>query len=609
MKKHKLSLKGLLGLSGAAFLVLNAPAWGQGLAVCAAACCILWIWLWKAPLRDSLWVTLKNPAYFIFGTAACTTFAFNFYTNWYSSQIIAKICRMLHIAPMLFLMAIACLLALLSAPIAACLIGACTPTVRKLFSGKSEKGKVNAGLAFAILFACFAVGISALLRANVYYQDDGSRAVWGYKQWDYFGRYLSTGLATWVHSGHYLADAAPLPQLLACAVLAFAGVIALAVLTGRKAFSLWEVAAVVPLGLNPYFLGCYSFRFDAPYMAVSVLMGVWPVLYRKDSPHKYVAVSALGALGVCCTYQAGTGIFPMLVAVVVFQMWKEKDSLAEIGRFLGYSVLGFGLGLVLFKLMLMRPANAGYVSNDMFPLAQLVSGTAGNLGIYWRAVWNDFNGLWRVLSGGVLLSFLVRGCIGSKQPKWATLLVSLVMLLCMALLAFGLYPLLQNTLFAARAMYGVGVGLSFLAVCAAENEGHYPAKMAALLLSGAFFVFAFIYGNALNFQKTYSDFRMEQVIADVAELYAGETPADIQITGSVDICRTVQHEIAVYPVLNRLVIYNFDNSEFFLERVMAGYNPRLNVDDSSDFSRMSLVKDTMYHSIYSDGSRFLITLK
>lgn len=608
--KHNFSLsKIVLAASGAAFLLINTPPRGQSFAACAVICCLLWLWIWKTPLPDTYFAALREQRYLVWGAVLCTTFAFNFYTNWISSQVISKICRFLSVENSTFLFAAAGALALLSAPIAGYLVRACEDALHSLFSGKTEKGKFNAVAAFGILLLIFVIGISALLRANVFYQDDGCRAVWGYKQWDYFGRYLSTGLATWVHSGHYLADAAPLPQLLACAVLAFAGVITLSVLTGRNTFSLWEIAAVVPIGLNPYFLECYSFRFDAPYMALSVLLGIWPLLYRSGNPHRYIAVSALGCLGVCCTYQAGTGIFPMLVLLCALKMWQEQASASDVFRFLCRSVLGYGLGLVIFKFMLMRPADAGYVSNSMFPMAQLFRGTFRNLAIYWRAVRNDFRPLWKILCIGVVLGFLWKNITNASRSKWAAGIAGLAAVLCMVLLAFGLYPLLENTLFAARAMYGVGVGLSFIAVYNAEGSKGYPLKMTGLLLSGCFLVFALVYGNAIQNQKTYSDFRMESVVADVAELPSLEENATIHVSGSVAVCQMVKNEIAMYPVLKRLVTYRFDGSEFFMDRLIATYNLKLIRDDSMEHSNLPLVTDTMYHSIYADSSHIFVELK
>ena len=130
--------------------------------------------------------------------------------------------------------------------------------------GKADGRSVPAGRAVLILFAVYVIGFSAVLRTNFYYMDDNGRAAFGYKTWDYFGRYLSTGFSSLLHMGDYLTDIAPLPQLTALLIMAVSGVLLLYIFFDRTLFTLWELAAVVPLGLNPYFLECLSFRFDAP---------------------------------------------------------------------------------------------------------------------------------------------------------------------------------------------------------------------------------------------------------------------------------------------------------------------------------------------------------
>lgn len=41
------------------------------------------------------------------------------------------------------------------------------------------------------------------------------------------------------------------------------------------------IAAVVPLGLSPWFLECFSYKFDSPYMALSVLASVIPFIFGR----------------------------------------------------------------------------------------------------------------------------------------------------------------------------------------------------------------------------------------------------------------------------------------------------------------------------------------
>ena len=280
--------KGLLMLSGVAFLLLTVPAWVPGFAWCGVAAVLLCIAVWRLPIsRQRVRELLFNPAHVALSLAFNGSLAVNFYHNWVDSQKMQRVAGVLGMENGLFVPLCAAFFAIAAAPAAGCVISyyisAGKEDYRRTKAETLRSGEtgIPMGKALLILFAVSVVGISAILRANFYYMDDSPRAALGYKQWDYFSRYLSTALATLVHGGDYLTDAAPLPQILAMLIMAVSGILMGYIVYGRTTFSGWEQAVLSILGLNPYFLGCVSFRFDAPYMALSVLAAVVPLLYRN----------------------------------------------------------------------------------------------------------------------------------------------------------------------------------------------------------------------------------------------------------------------------------------------------------------------------------------
>lgn len=135
-----------------------------------------------------------------------------------------------------------------------------------------------------IMSGVYILGISAILRANINFSDDIGRVFEGYQAWEAFSRYLSNFLSGIIHADSFLSDISPLTQLIACVLLAAASVTVLYLITGRTRFSVWEYAAVLPLGLSPYMLECLSYKYDAPYMALSVLFSVLPLLAARNNP-------------------------------------------------------------------------------------------------------------------------------------------------------------------------------------------------------------------------------------------------------------------------------------------------------------------------------------
>lgn len=91
---------------------------------------------------------------------------------------------------------------------------------------------------FVVLLIIYVVGISAILRANFNYFDDMGRVAEGYRGWDNFGRYISYYLSILIHADNYLTDISPLPQLIAVAIMALAGVIVQDAISDKRIFSI-----------------------------------------------------------------------------------------------------------------------------------------------------------------------------------------------------------------------------------------------------------------------------------------------------------------------------------------------------------------------------------
>ncbi len=608
----------LLMVSGCAFLFLIVPAWVQGFLGAAVSAVILCLTVWQLPLtarriRDLLSRPLSQVLSLLLGLG----FGCNFYNTWQDSRYVQAIASLLGLDGTTFLLPVTAAVVLLTVPAVSGSLAYFAETIQKDYRANRDRAEgIPAAKAVWILFAVYAVGISAILRADYLYRDDFGRAAFGYKQWDYFSRYLSTALATLVHGGDYLVDVSPLPQLLAMLVVAVAGVLMLYILCDRRSFTLWEIAALVPMGLNPYFLECVSYRFDAPYMAVSVLAAVLPLLLRRDKPVVYLFASMLGILAVCTSYQAATGIFPMLVIALMLRMWNEGKPLKEVLTFCSISAAGYIFGMVFFMVVIMRPADAGYVSNAIPEAASFITNALDNLTCYFVLVRKSLR-LPRlilvVLTGAI---YLVVMTANSHRKKTAALAVTVLGMGVMTLLCFGIYPFLAEPVTAPRAMYGFGVLISIFAIAGAERPEKFLRKLPVLVLSWLFLVFSLTYGNALSAQKEYTDFRVRMVIEDLRdmEVLLEEEPVTVQLTGSIDrapILRNLPKD--AYIMLDFLLPKTFGGSEDWEKYGFYYYYDLRNVvwDKTTDLRKQELpvVKDTMYHTIRSEGTNILIELK
>lgn len=179
--------------------------------------------------------------------------------------------------------------------------------------------------------------------------EDMERATIGVRAWEDYGRHLSNFLSGLLHTSSNLTDISPLPQVLALAFVAFAAVIMLHLVTGKRQFSLWELFLIIPVGLSPYFLQNLSFRFDAPYMALSVLAATIPFLFQPASKRIRLIVSILSILIVTMTYQAGLGFYLVLAVFLGFKKWYEGARFRDLFNDWLLNGAGFAIAVLLFR--------------------------------------------------------------------------------------------------------------------------------------------------------------------------------------------------------------------------------------------------------------------
>ena len=228
--------------------------------------------------------------------------------------------------------------------------------------------------AFLIFFIIYLLSLFSIIRANFNYIDDLGRVMYGYSGWTDFSRYTSTILSYFLHADTYLTDISPLPQIIAVLLLSCASVIILYIFSNNKKIILWNIVAIVPIGLCPYFLECLSYKYDSPYMALSILASVFPLLFINKNKWLFSVITIICSIIMCTTYQAASGIFPILVIFYSFYIWyrnekNNKDILID----LSISAVSFIIGMIIFKVFLMRPVSDNtYVSLTFSNFIELI---------------------------------------------------------------------------------------------------------------------------------------------------------------------------------------------------------------------------------------------
>lgn len=460
------------------------------------------------------------------------------------------------------------------------------------------------------------IALFALFRANFNYIDDLGRVAHGYRNWIDWSRYISQELSVLINTQKTLTDISPLTQLIAIIIIALAGVIIIYTFTEKKAVSLSMLAAVVPLGLSPWFLECFSYKFDSPYMALSVLASVVPFIFWQKDFRKFYCLSVLGILVMDTTYQAASGIYIIEALFLCFYKWICGNRAKDCGTWLGSAAGSYIIAMIIYRFALMRAATS-YVSTDSVGAKSLPHILLYNATQYLKTIYFDCNKTWIILFLLITISFILLAVLKSRKNKIITFLVALTIVIISAVLSYGGYLVLAKPLYAPRALYGFSFYVSILMVMSvAMLQRGYFIKLLIMGMAWCMIVLSCTYGNALAEQKRYTDFRVQMVINDLNRVtaYNPKHKYSVQINGNIGKAPAVERMQQKWPALRRLVPSTFGSDWVWNQFYFFNYF-KLNADKwdkkKGDMKEMNLpiIVDSRYHLIQADDKHVMITLR
>lgn len=468
---------------------------------------------------------------------------------------------------------------------------------------------------FFILLVIYLLAFCSIFRANFAYWDDIGRTYAGYHGWLDWSRYSTEILATFVHAAWHLTDISPFPQILACVIMAAGGIILLDIFKEENKIGIAHILATALTALTPYFLGMISYKFDSPYMALSYFVSIFPFLYRKNTARIYAVLSVICLLVMCTTYQASSGVYPMVVAFLALQDILSGKKIKDSLRFLGISAVCYLGALGFFWICLMRDNGVSVLSiSELVPLA------AKRYLTYLEIVYRDFTKIWLILLIMTAAIFLYSVCRTAVIHKLIAFALGVFTVLAGSFLCFGAYLFISRDAYDTRTMYGFNVLLTLMAVFIAFHAKYWILKAVYATLAWCFFVFSLTYGNALSSQQNYMYFRANLLVSDLnsLEIMNSDQVKKVFIVGDIGYSPVIRKMAEDYPILDRSG-YSGDGDGLIGtglgEGIWGGYYfyNYLNIPNiegsTVENQNLPIIKDTMYHTIKGSGNSIVVELK
>lgn len=492
----------------------------------------------------------------------------------------------------------------------------------------SPTGRRHDGRVFGLLFLVYTLFVLfPILRANRPCNDDLARMLIGVYSWDVNGRPLTTLLMrTLEFKLSAMVDIAPLPQLLAVALLALAG----ALIARRYAIASPWLAALLalPLGAQPFFLENLSFRFDAPAMALAIVLALLPVTLLRAG-HLRFWLGAVCLLGCLCSYQPVINVFALFALLDLLAMQAESATPGALARQVGRYVLQILIAMCVYQWKVV-PGIGEWVQEHSqtihsFHQVDVLLQNARVMGTYLLDAWpHRWMGVFMpllALSAAASLMIGLRYAVSVPRALWLkacmmvlAVLVPLAALACLA----GPMLLLVSPVIMPRVFPSVGalVSVGLLAVHMACTHTRRPwaayvAPAFAAIWALGMLGFAGIYGNALSAQQSYEDRIASSLADDIAEVRVQHHVTQILLDGSAGYAPLAAHAVEQFHLLNTLVLPYLSARDFNSRNFLKHYGMGLDEarqDSANDASADALLARACAAPVLVTKSRYALRL-
>lgn len=473
--------------------------------------------------------------------------------------------------------------------------------------------KENKILFFELSFFFFIVYFR-IITSDFYYMDDISRNHDGDRAWISFGRFISEFLSPVIHTTINLTDIAPLTQFISILFMAFSLLILSHILIKSKP----SFIKILPLSLifiSPFYTQCFSYRFDNPYMTLSILFSLIPFLFIDDLfTFSYSSVFFL--ILSCMCYQSSTAIYIIFTIFYVLKLIITKTDNKKIFKLIIVSIISYILGLILYNIFLMSKPNPIYPGNDSdcyFSTAISISSIIFNIKQYFTILISSFGGLWiKIFTLISIIVFIISNTIKSNINKVVSFIFTILFLALALLLSLGPYMIFEKPLLEPRVYMGFNSFIAFILFFTLNNIEFKFSKHNLMfyvpcvgLIYGCI-VFLFVLGNCYSQQKKYSDFRIELLLNDLNE-FTNDKNIQVNFSGDIGYCQAFHIAQEKYPLISNLILVLPSNSNIWNYDYIYSYN--YTYDEDTFTETLPLLKSTFYHDIYGANNKFLIHLK
>lgn len=425
--------------------------------------------------------------------------------------------------------------------------------------------------------AIIGVSIFPLLISDIYYLDDSYRVVTGIIGWsgdarpvgEIFYKILTL-------SNNSLPDLFPAPLILSILFLCY--VFSLLSTKFSNGHTFLFALCISPVILNPLFNANLHFRYDSPFMVLSIAFALLPYCFSFKNKIADYLIPALFVTLALSSYQVSVNIFITFALIELTYNITRGDIKKSVIILLGRVVIIL-LGYLLYSKIVINliTVNSYFheysriISLDKTGVLKLFDNLISSFAIFsggWNMGFRIFMLSLALISGISLIGLAIKNhktIIGTSF-----LLVSwVVMLLTSILFIPGVMIFSENPLFLSRGYVGLGGFISAMMIPACWISFKHIRFLVAIVY---IYIIGFSYAsnNAIKLENSHIENTAIRIINDIESYDTTGQIKYVDIDGQLQKSESTNIAIRAYPLIKSILpkafYYNYNIGQFIINR-------------------------------------------
>lgn len=484
---------------------------------------------------------------------------------------------------------------------------------------------INNKFKVSFIFLIYFVAIYTISIVNFPYIDDIGRKVAGFTSFGIGYSRWGSEFLSWIFQGsRHLTDTGVTNQILTAIILSITSIIALYIFSQDKKISYIAALCSTLIGLNPFFLECIGFRFDSPYMAISVFCCYFPFLFWNKK-NLFILISTTSVFIMCNTYQQSSGIFivvalSIFIYSVIFNYNLKKNMFSLIRAALSF-VLAMCFYIVETKLnseLSNRGTQVQIASLNDMPKKLIV-----NSKIYLNEIINNSAKIWIVFYILIIVMFIIVSVLNLRNKNILNIMMVLLYAFIALFLSYGVLLIFEYPLVVQHTRYGeYGFGnylalLMLMMISFVDKKRLFKRFINTILSLFMFYQisFSFTFAAMLDIQKETFEDNAVMLATDLEELLVKNNPSKVYFNRLFAKSAILKNAERNFPVLAKSIpsieaIY-WPNAIWFNEVTGLNIDFSLELKNYGDFplDETKLYKDTAKYRIYSLPNIIFVEMK